>query len=110
MPSPYTGDGIAFIVSPAVSQPIWPVTASWLRTRFIPGTMTCVMPPCSTTSGVAQVSISSRLTRHSSSPVRLFRATMNDSFWRYGEETEDRRQEVGAAGHRRDDRVDSRGT
>jgi len=36
----------------------------------MPGTITCVMPLRSTTSGVAQVSISSRLTRQSSSPVR----------------------------------------
>jgi hypothetical protein len=28
MPSPYTGDGIGFIVRPAVSQTIWPLAAS----------------------------------------------------------------------------------
>ena len=51
------------------------------RLASSPLVTTCARPPCSTMSGVAQESISSRAVRQRSSPVRLSSATMNDSPW-----------------------------
>src|SRR6267378_7376461 len=39
IPSPNTGDGIGFIFTPGLSQTIFPVSKSWLRTLFIAGAM-----------------------------------------------------------------------
>ena len=46
--------------------------------RLVPLTMTCGLPACSITIGVAQEVTSLRSTFHRSSPVRLSRATTND--------------------------------
>src|SRR5687767_10922159 len=67
-----------FDANPPHSQSNLPVAASYPRMRFVPLTISCGLPPCSTTIGVAHDVCSSRSTFHRSSPVDLSSAMTHD--------------------------------
>src|SRR5215510_14692657 len=73
------GVGTTLTVIPRSSQSSLP-SMSYERTLFIPDVTISVRSSFSQTNGDDQSSTSSRLVRHSSSPVRLLYAAMNDSF------------------------------
>ena len=79
IPLPATGVATTLRDSPPSSQIKMPVARSYERTRPGAATTTCALPSCSTTSGEDHEVISSRAALQRSFPVRLSRATRNES-------------------------------